>query len=52
MMIYKRTLTISPDMKGKRLFLFFEGVNSVADVLSITKRLLIIWGDIQHFVLK
>ena len=32
MMIYKRTLTISPDMKGKRLFLFFEGVNSVADV--------------------
>lgn len=32
MMVYKRTLTITPDMKGKRLFLYFEGVNSVADV--------------------
>lgn len=32
MMVYKRTLTISPEMEGKRLFLFFEGINSVADV--------------------
>ena len=32
LMIYKRTLEVTPDMAGKRLFLFFEGVNSVADV--------------------
>lgn len=32
LMIYKRTLDVTPDMKGKRLFLFFEGVNSAADV--------------------
>lgn len=32
MMVYQRTLHISPEMKDKRLFLYFEGVNSVADV--------------------
>lgn len=32
MMIYKRTLNVTPNMKGKRLFLYFEGVNSAADV--------------------
>lgn len=32
MMVYKRTLTVTPEMKGKRLFLYFEGVNSAADV--------------------
>ncbi len=32
LMIYKRKLQVTPEMKGKRLFLFFEGVNSVADV--------------------
>ena len=32
LMIYKRTLQVTPDMKDKRLFLLFEGVNSVADV--------------------
>lgn len=31
-MVYERTLTVTPDMAGKRLFLYFEGVNSVADV--------------------
>lgn len=32
MMVYKRTLTVTPQMRGKRLFLYFEGVNSAADV--------------------
>lgn len=32
MMVYKRNLTITPEMKDKRLFLYFEGVNSAADV--------------------
>lgn len=32
MMVYKRTLMVSSEMKNKRLFLFFEGVNSAADV--------------------
>lgn len=33
MNVYNRTLTITPDMmEGKRLFLYFEGVNSVATV--------------------
>lgn len=31
-MVYKRTLEVTPEMDGKRLFLYFEGVNSVADV--------------------
>ena len=32
MMVYKRTLTVTPEMEGKRLFLYFEGANSAADV--------------------
>ncbi len=32
MMVYKRNLTRTPDMRNKRLFLYFEGVNSAADV--------------------
>lgn len=32
MMVYQRKLNITPNMNGKRLFLFFEGVNSSADV--------------------
>lgn len=32
MNVYNRTLTITPEMMGKRLFLYFEGVNSVASV--------------------
>lgn len=32
MMVYRRSLSITEDMKGKRLFLFFEGVNSTAQV--------------------
>lgn len=31
-MVYKRHLDITGEMLGKRLFLYFEGVNSVADV--------------------
>lgn len=31
-MVYKRILKVTPEMEGKRLFLYFEGVNSVADV--------------------
>lgn len=31
-MVYRRTLDVTPDMEGRRLFLYFEGVNSVADV--------------------
>lgn len=31
-MVYERTLSVTPDMAGRRLFLYFEGVNSVADV--------------------
>lgn len=31
--IYNRTLPYNPDWKGKRVFLYFEGANSVADVL-------------------
>ncbi len=33
MMVYRRDLEITPDMKDKRLFLYFEGVNSSATVL-------------------
>lgn len=32
MMVYKRKLEISPVLKDKRLFLYFEGVNSAADI--------------------
>ncbi len=32
MMVYQRNLEVTPDMKDKRLFLYFEGVNSAADV--------------------
>jgi len=32
MMVYRRSLEVTPDMEGKRLFLYFEGVNSVANV--------------------
>ncbi len=32
MMVYKRKLQKTADMEGKRIFLLFEGVNSVADV--------------------
>lgn len=32
MMVYKRNLEITPEMKDKRLFLYFEGVNSAADI--------------------
>jgi len=31
-MIYQRNLSVSKEMAGKRLFLYFEGVNSVANV--------------------
>ncbi|MDR0810964.1 MAG: beta-galactosidase, partial [Paludibacter sp.] len=31
-MIYYRELEITPEMRGKRLFLYFEGVNSVAHI--------------------
>lgn len=31
-MVYQRPLTITGEMKGKRLFLYFEGVNSAAHV--------------------
>ena len=31
-MVYTRRLDVTDDMLGKRLFLYFEGVNSVADV--------------------
>lgn len=31
-MVYSRMLEVTPQMTGKRLFLYFEGVNSVADV--------------------
>lgn len=32
MMVYRRKLEVTPAMKDKRLFLYFEGVNSSADV--------------------
>lgn len=32
MMVYQRELNITPEMKGKRLFLYFEGINSAADI--------------------
>jgi beta-galactosidase len=32
MMVYCRQLNVTQDMLGKRLFLYFEGANSVADV--------------------
>ena len=37
MMVYRRDLEITPDMKDKRLFLYFEGVNSSAAVLVDNK---------------
>ncbi len=40
MMIYNRTLNVTPDqLKGKRVFLYFHGVNSVADVF-VNKQLI------------
>ena len=33
MMVYQRNLEVTPAMADKRLFLYFEGVNSAADVL-------------------
>lgn len=32
MMVYQRKLDVTPAMENKRLFLYFEGVNSAADV--------------------
>jgi beta-galactosidase len=32
MMVYQRPLVVTGEMQGKRLFLYFEGVNSAADV--------------------
>lgn len=32
MMVYQRNLEVTPQMEDKRLFLYFEGVNSVADL--------------------
>ena len=32
MMVYQRNLEVTAEMKDKRLFLYFEGVNSAADV--------------------
>ncbi len=32
MMVYQRFLEYTPDMEGKRLFLYFEGANSVCDL--------------------
>ena len=32
MMVYQRELNITPEMSGKRLFLYFEGINSAADI--------------------
>src|SRR6478735_5818574 len=29
---YRRTLSLTPSLRGKRLFLFFEGANQVAEV--------------------
>ena len=37
MMVYRRDLEITPDVKDKRLFLYFEGVNSSATVLVNNK---------------
>ncbi|WP_072066968.1 glycoside hydrolase family 2 protein [Bacteroides thetaiotaomicron] len=37
MMVYRRDLEITPDMRDKRLFLYFEGVNSSATVLVNNK---------------
>lgn len=37
MMVYRRDLEITPNMKDKRLFLYFEGVNSSATVLVNNK---------------
>ena len=37
MMVYTRSLEVTPAMAGKRLFLYFEGVNSVCDVF-VNKR--------------
>ena len=37
MMVYRRDLEITPDMKDKRLFLYFEGVNSSTTVLVNNK---------------
>ncbi|TKC07099.1 glycoside hydrolase family 2 protein [Pedobacter frigoris] len=35
--IYENTLEVKPEWKGKRLFLYFEGVNSVATILVNNK---------------
>lgn len=32
MMVYRRSLSVTEEMKGKRLFLYFEGVNSASQV--------------------
>ena len=35
--VYQRNLEVTPEMEGRRLFLYFEGVNSVADVFMNKK---------------
>jgi beta-galactosidase len=37
MMVYQRSLEITPEMAGKRLFLYFEGVNSSANIFVNNK---------------
>lgn len=36
---YRRELRLSPDLKGKRIFLYFEGANQTAEVFCNEKRL-------------
>lgn len=52
MMIYQRNLAITPAMKDKRLFLYFEGVIRLLIYLSIVELLGSIWVVIQPFVWK
>ena len=52
MMIYRRDLNVRPEWKGKRLFLYFEGVNAVAHVLVNKKSVGSHYGGYTGFCLE
>lgn len=50
--IYENTLTVTDAMKGKRLFLYFEGVNSVATILVNNKHVEEHYGGYTGFCVE
>ena len=50
--VYQRNLEVTPAMKDKRLFLYFEGVNSAADVFINYKTVGQHYGGYTTFCLE